>query len=448
MGTQDSRALRRIQDEKRLTADDISALWDRGIAEAVGHVQAHSPFYRNRLDELGLAPGDIATAADLAKLPLTTKADLSEGGLDAFCCVPRSEVVDISTTSGTTGLPTLYAMTASDVDRLGFNEFLSFTCAGLTAEDTVLLATTMDRCFIAGLAYFEGLKQVGAATVRVGSGPPGMLLSFLDRLHPTAIVSVPSFLRKVALYAEANGMDLRGSSVKRLVCIGEPLRERDLSLNPLGAQLEDYWGARVYSTYGLTELAISFCECEAGCGGHAHPELVYVEVLDDNGKPAPDGVPGEIVATPLGVQATPVLRYRTGDCAAMYREQCACGRWTPRIGPILGRKNQMMKIKGTTVYPAAVQRILDAMEDVREYVMEVTAPTALSDELTVLAAVHGDEDGVEARIAAALQAEIKVTPHVRIVSVAEIEDLQGLRRLRKKRVFIDRRGETPTQKES
>lgn len=427
-------------DESVLSPDDIARMLDNGVRAAAAYAHEHSPFYRRLFGDAGLTPRDITCAADLVRLPLTVKNDLGGHALD-FWAVPLDRVVDIATTSGTTGVPTLYPLTLDDMERLALNEYLSFRCAGIVPGDVVLLAVTMDRCFMAGLAYFEGLKRIGATTVRIGSGPPGMLLSFLERLQPTAIVSVPSFLKKVAQYALEHNVSLADSPVRKLVCIGEPVREKDFGLNGLGRQLTDLWTARLYSTYALTELATSFCECDMGCGGHVHPSLVYVEILDDAGAPVPDGETGEIVATPLGINAMPLLRFGTGDRSFITRDRCACGRWTPRIGPILGRKSQLMKIKGTSVYPAAVQRILDGMPDIIDYVMIVKAPSALSDELTLMVAAKGDPHAARELIENQLQAELKVKPIVHVTVLSEIEHLQGGHNLRKKRVFIDLRQE-------
>jgi phenylacetate-CoA ligase len=195
----------------------------------------------------------------------------------------------------------------------------------------------------------------------------------------------------------------------------------------------------LYATYAATELATSMCECAAGHGGHLHPELLHVEILDDEGRPVPDGEVGEVTATTFGVEAMPLLRFRTGDLAALARERCACGRWTPRVGPILGRKNQMMKLKGTTVFPAAVQRALGLVEEVVDYVLIVTSPAPLADELEVVAAVQGDEGKACQRIRSVLQGELKVTPSVRIALLEEVVRLQEPETYRKKRVFLDRR---------
>ena len=420
--------------EANLLPSDIAPLHSRGVAQTLAYAAEHSPFYRERL--ASLRPGSIAPPGGLGQIPFTTKQEVSAAG-ERLWCVPMERIVDVCTTSGTTGPPLLYPLTEGDLARLACNEFLSFTCAGLTSGDIVLLAVTMDRCFMAGLAYFEGLRRIGCTVVRVGSGAPAMLLSLLDRLQPTAIVSVPSFLKRVAGYASEKGIDLRPSPVAKLICIGEPIRDTDLTLNPLGRRIGDAWGASVFSTYGATELAVSMCECPAGQGGHTHPKLVYIEIVDDAGRPVPDGEIGEMVATTIGVEAMPLIRYRTGDCTFITRQQCACGLWTPRIGPIVGRKHQMMKIKGTTVYPAAVQRVLDSFHEIANYVMIVSAADTLSDNLEVLVAVQRAEPGLRKRIEEQLQGELKVKPAVRIADPAEIDRLQDSQNLRKKRVFID-----------
>jgi phenylacetate-CoA ligase len=326
-------------------------------------------------------------------------------------------------------------LTDADLRRLGENERQSFECAGLTASDTVLVAVTLDRCFIAGLAYWLGLRQLGCAVARVGPSSPVMVLEMMDRLQPTAIVSVPSFLRMVSEKAHETGFDLAGSSVKKLVCIGEPVRHGDLSLSAAGRAIESDWGAQVYATYGVTELASSLCECEAGAGGHLHSDLLHVEVLDDAGRPVPDGEVGEVVATTFQVEAMPLIRYRTGDCAAIYRERCVCGRTTPRIGPILCRKDQKLKVKGTTVFPSTLQAALESIEGVEAFVIVARTEGALGDSVEVL--VHGPAS--EAALREALQGRTKIVPQVRRASREEIEAMQMPPNARKRRTFVDLR---------
>jgi phenylacetate-CoA ligase len=420
--------------EEDLTLGQIDVMLNRGVVESVDYARRHSPFYRGQLAEYP----DIHGIGDLHQLPITTKQQVSQHNED-FWCVGRDKFIDLCTTSGTTGIPTLYPITQSDLDRLGLNEYLCFRRVGLSPADLVVLAVTIDKCFMAGLAYFEGLRRLGATVVRVGAGSPAMLLSMIQRLKPSAIVSVPTFLKRVADYAAAQNFDLTKSTVRKLICIGEPVRNPDWSLTPLGSQISSAWNAKVFSTYGITELAASLCECEAGQGGHLHPQLLHIEILDDAGQPVPDGREGQLVATTIRVEAMPLIRFATGDITFITRDPCTCGLNTPRIGPILGRRDQAMKIKGTTVYPAAVQRALQGLDPIIDYLMIATAPTALSDELEIVIAWRGDSSDAIQIVREHLRGQLKVSPNIRIATVQEIQSLGDSRELRKQRVFLDRR---------
>jgi phenylacetate-CoA ligase len=401
----------------------FEGLW----SQTFRHAAEHSPFYREKFRGIKDVPA-------LESLPTMDKQALSERNLD-FLCVPRNRVVEIVTTSGTTGKPLLWMLTEPDLRRLALNERLSFECAGLTASDTVLVAVAMDRCFMAGLAYWLGLRDLGCSIVRVGPSSPVLVLEMIERTRPTAIVGVPSFLRVIAEKAQEMGFDLKNSSVKKAICIGEPVRDRSLALNTSGRAIESAWGARVYSTYGVTELADSLCECDSGAGGHLHTELLHLEILDDNGNPLPDGEVGEIVATTFGVEAMPLIRYRTGDCAALFRTPCKCGRLSPRLGPVVGRKNQKLKFKGASLFPSTLQSVLEQTEGVESFVIVARAENELSDSVEVL--VHGEASVGSLR--EALQARSKISPQIRHVSRAEIEALQMPPQARKRRTFVDLR---------
>jgi len=401
--------------------------FDELWSETFRHAAEHSPFYRELFRGMKSAPA-------FDQVPLVDKQTLSTRNLD-FLCVPRERVVEIVTTSGTTGQPLLWMLTEADVQRLAENERLSFDCAGMTAKDTVLVAVAMDRCFMAGLAYWLGLRELGCGIIRTGAASPILVLEMIQRSQPKAIVAVPSFLRLVADKARATGFDLKSCSVKKAVCIGEPIRDSVLALNASGRVIESAWAAKVYSTYGVTELANSLCECESGAGGHLHDEQLHVEILDDAGQPVPDGEVGEVVATTFGVEAMPVIRYRTGDCAAIFREPCACGRTTPRLGPIVGRKHQKLKFKGTSLFPSALTAVLEESEGVESFVVIARRESELSDAIEVL--VHGPAQ--VAGLREVMQARAKIVPQIRQATREEIETLQMPPQARKRRTFVDLR---------
>jgi phenylacetate-CoA ligase len=400
---------------------------DQLWAATFRHAAERSPFYR----ELFHGHSDVPP---IESLPTVDKRTLSERNLD-FLCVPREQIVEVVTTSGTTGQPLLWMLTETDLRRLAVNERLSFECAGLTAQDTVLVAVALDRCFIAGLAYVLGLRELGCATVRTGAASPLLVLEMIQRVQPTAIVGVPSFLRLLATKARETGFDLANCSVKKLVCIGEPIRDAALNLNASGRAVETAWGAKAFSTYGVTELANSLCECSAGTGGHLHEEQLHLEILDDGGRPVADGEVGEVVATTFGVEAMPLIRYRTGDCGALFRNKCACGRISPRLGPVIGRKDQKLKLKGTSVFPSTLGAVLEESGGVDAYVIVARKEGDLSDAVEILYSGLTAPDALRE----ALQARAKIAPAIRAVSRDEIETLQLPPNARKRRMFVDLR---------
>jgi phenylacetate-CoA ligase len=424
--------------EERLMDDQIATLQKEAWAATQQFVLAHSPFYRKHLRRAGVSPERPIPLERMGEIPTIGKEVLSESP-EAFLCVSREKVVDIVTTSGSTGRPMVYMLTDSDMQRLGFNEYHSFRCAGLTASDTVVLAVTLDRCFIAGMAYFMGLRMLGCSIVRVGPATPVMHLELLQLTRATAIVGVPSFLCLLAGKAAEAGLNLAGLGVRKLICIGEPIRQPDWSLNRAGEIIERRWNARVFSTYGNTELAASLCECEAGRGGHLHPALLHLEALDDSGRPVPDGQVGELTATTFGVEAMPLIRYRTGDCAAIFREPCVCGRRTLRIGPIVGRKGQKLKLKGTTIFPSTLKAVLDAAPEVASYVIIARRGDDDSDRVEVRLACAGTAKTTLRKLREQFQGGAKVVPELTLAAPAEIESLQMPEGERKRRFFVDLR---------
>jgi phenylacetate-CoA ligase len=429
------------RDELTLSSPEIEAVQAAAWAETCRHAFARSPFYREHLRNAGLSPRDSVSLSALGRIPPVEKTVVCDNAA-AFLCVPRKQIVDIVTTSGSTGQPLVWMLTESDLERLARNEELSFTCAGFTDADTVLLAVAMDRCFIAGMAYFLGLRKLGCAIVRVGPSTPAMHLDLLRRTQATGIVGVPSFLTLLADKAAEAKFDLSGCGVRKAVCIGEPVREADFTPNRAGRIIEQRWGARVFSTYGITELAASLCECEAGCGGHLHPDSLFLEALDERGQPVPDGQVGELTATTFGVEAMPLIRYRTGDFAAIYREPCRCGRRTLRIGPIVGRKNQKLKLKGVTIFPSTLKTVLDSTPGVSAYVLIARRESELSDHVEVKVACADDPVRVFAVLKERFQGEAKVAPEITAAALSEIESLQLPEGVRKRRYFVDLRGLT------
>ena len=400
-----------------MAAGESAAIRTRLLRRHLAHA-ARSPFYGELFSQAGLDPRKLRTIEDLAQLPCTTKRDLEGRGRD-FLAVPAGDIVDICESSGTTGLPVALLQTRADLERLAYNEESSFRAAGITPGERVLVAAALDRCFMAGLAYFLGLTRLGALAIRGGSGSVAFLAELVLRHRPAALVGVPTLLAAVAEAVTARGAEPAAIGVKRLVCIGEPVRREDLALSALGERLTALWHADVQGTYASTEMATSFCDCTSGMGGHLLPDLMVVEILDDEGRPVRAGEPGEVVATPLQVNGMPLVRFRTGDIATLHTAQCSCGRTSPRLGPVVGRKSQMLKIKGTTVYPPAIFAALQEIPGMQGYYVEVRDTFELSDRITVTVGASAGALTPEA-VADRIAVRTRVKPEVVIATPEEI----------------------------
>ena len=394
------------------------------------------PFYRQRFQEIGFVPDSFDTLAAFQAIPLTTRRDLD---LNQSAFAPGEDFVpvDLALTSGTTGEAVTVPYTRNDLSRLAYNEMMAFYRVGIRPGDRVQLCVTLDRCFIAGLAYYSGVVMLGASAIRSGPGKPAWQWELIRKLKPLALVGVPSFLLQLARWGVEQGFNPRESGVKSLVTIGEPIRKFDMSLTALGADLQDAWGATAYASYGATELETAFCDCPAAAGGHVHPELVYVEIVDDEGKNVAPGEAGEVVVTPLGVEGFPLVRFRTGDIARLHNSPCACGWQTPRLGPIEGRLAQRLKYKGTTLYPESIYQVLDEMAGVESYYVEVHSTYDQADEVKVFVGV--DEDIRLSDIEEKLQARLRVRPEVVVRPVAEVAAVVEKSGGRKQKKFFDLR---------
>ena len=422
------------------TADKIKRLQEQRLQALLGYVAQHSPFYRDLFARRHIDSTTIRTLEDLSRIPPTTKEDLQRQN-DDFLCKGRDKIAEYTSTSGTLGSPVTIALTKNDLDRLAYNEYTSFLCADGSAGDTYQLMLTLDRQFIAGIAYYSGIRRLGAGVIRLGPGVPAMQWETIHRLKPTVLVAVPSFILKLIQFAKDNRIDQNKSSIKKAICIGENIRNRDFSLNILGKRITEDWDIRLYSTYASTEMQTAFTECREGKGGHLQPELLIVELLDENDRNVGPNTPGEVTITTLGIEGMPLLRYKTGDICMYFDEPCACGRTSLRLSSVIGRKKQMIKFKGTTLYPPALFDLLNEMDEVADFVVEVYSNEVGLDEVLLHLLPAGKHDEYDHRIRAYLQAKLRVSPHVKYVTAEQMQKMQFPESGRKAIKFIDRRSQ-------
>jgi len=422
-----------------LTQNEISLFQDRELKNILEYLQLKSRFYGGFFQKNQIDITKIRSVKDLVVVPPTTKEDLQEHGSD-FVCVQKNQIIDYITTSGTLGEPVTFSLTENDLNRLAYNECQGFRCAGCSREDIFQLMTTIDRRFMAGLAYFLGSRMLNSAMIRVGNGIPELQWDSIRRFSPTALVAVPSFLLHIMDYAEKHGINHHTSSVKKVICIGDSIRNADFSPNTLGRKISERWPeVRLFSTYASTEMATSFTECEFGMGGHHHPDLIIVEFLDENDRPVHPGEPGEVTITTLGVEGMPLLRFKTGDICSAHQEPCRCGRNSVRLGPVIGRKKQMIKYKGTTLYPPALYDILDNIDEIRNYIVEIYTNQNGTDEILIRVGTDNHSENFEKVIKDHFRAKIRVAPGISFESADYISSLQFPAMSRKPVKLIDRR---------
>ena len=392
----------------------------RLLRDTLQRAYTTSPFYKKAFAKSGINPDAVKKLEDLQRLPFTTKNYLQKDNW-AFLAVPRGKIAEIVATTGTTGEPVFIALTERDLERLAENEKKSFGYTGATPEDLFQIAVTSDNLFIAGMAYYRGLLRLGAGVVRIGPQNARRNLALIKKLKPTGIVAVPSFMVALARHAKEEGLSARNASLKRIVLIGESIRNPDFSLTSLGKLVEDAWGKKCFSTYGITEAALSFCECRYRNGLHSHPDLVIAEIVDDKGNPLKDGETGELVVTPLQVEGMPFIRYKTGDITFKISEKCRCGRTSLRIGPIIGRKHQRLKVKGVTLYPKTIENALLEIKDIINYQVEAYTGPDYTDHVRVLVGTNRKDPSFQKTVCDRLKAKARLTPEVKIMPPKEIE---------------------------
>ncbi|MPS63516.1 MAG: phenylacetate--CoA ligase [Chryseobacterium sp.] len=423
---------------ERSTSAEIKMFQEQKLQKLLNYLETHSPFYQRLFKENNINIADIQTLEDLQKIPTTVKNDIQQNNDDFFCVTP-DKIVDYSTTSGTLGDPVTFGLSDNDLERLAYNEAISFACAGIQKGDVVQMITTIDKRFMAGLAYFLGLRKMGASVVRMGPGIPELQWDSIFRYKPKYLITVPSFLLKMIDYAEKHGVDYKNSSVYGAVCIGESIKNQDFTDNILSQKIKEKWNIKLFSTYASTEMSTAFTECEFQLGGHHHPELIITEILDDEGKPVQAGESGELTITTLGVEAIPLLRFKTGDIVKAHYEPCQCGRNTMRLGPVIGRKQQMIKYKGTTLYPPAMNDILNDFNGISCYQIVIQTNEIGLDEIIIKLSTENTDENFVNEVRDHFRAKLRVSPKIEIVDFDILSKTVFHPNSRKPITFVDLR---------
>ena len=411
------------------------------LKEALSYLEHHSSYYKQVLSKRKINSAGINSFEDFEKIPTTSKQDLQIHNME-FLCVPSTDVAEWITTSGTLGSPVSFALSKKDLERLALNEARSLAITECNPDDCIQLMVTLDKRFMAGLAYYLGAQAFGATTIRVGSGNPGLQLDSMLRFSPNVIIAVPSFLLNVLQYAKKNNIDIPQDQVKKIICIGEPVKNKRYELNNLGKRIKAIWPkVQLFSTYASTEMSTAITECISGQGGHIPTELIYLELVDEYGNLVTDGQQGEVCITSLGVEAMPLLRYRTGDICIKDASNCTCKINTKRLSPVLGRKKQMIKYRGTTLFPETIYELLNGISEVKDYIVLLESNEIDTDELTLILCSDQDinHDEIISEIKEKCITHLRVTPSIDMISVPELRKIKYPSTSRKPLKLIDKR---------
>jgi phenylacetate-CoA ligase len=384
------------------------------------------PVARERLHGAGVrAAEEIAGLEDLRDLPFTVKADLREHYPFGLLAVPREELVRVHASSGTGGKPTVVGYTRRDLETWTDVMARSLTMAGLRAGMLVHNANGYGL-FTGGLGFHQGAERLGATVVPVSGGFTDRQVVLLRDLAAQALFATPSYALQIGHALRAAGIGPDELALEVGVFGGEPWTPA------LGAEIERHLGLVALNMYGLSEIIGPgvAAECiEGRAGSHVNEDHFLVEVVDpQSGEPLPAGAEGELVFSTLTKEALPLLRYRTGDIAAIDIAPCACGRTLARMSAVRGRRDDMLIIRGVNLYPSEIEHTLLGVDGTApHYQLVVERPGAL-DELTVHCepAEDGvDRDDLHARIARALRERTGITIAVELLAPGAVPRSEG-----------------------
>lgn len=393
--------------------------------EQLRYLYGRSRFFREKLQASGFAsPEAMGGLDEIGALPLTEKDELRQSRSEAdpigtHLAAPLEDVVRIFSTSGTTGLPSYIPLTAGDLDNWIRTSARSYGASGLGKGERIV-STYNAGPFVAGAAL-DAFPRLGLCHIPVGTGNTERLLAAVKLLKPQILACTPSYALHLAEIGEARGLDLRNSSIKRIMVAGEPgggepaMREK----------LEEAWNAKVTEAMGIGDISVSLWgECEEQHGMHFSGRgFVHFELIDpDTGKQVPveDGAKGELVYTHLKHRGAPLLRFRSRDHVVVWTSPCSCGRTAPRVRCI-GRTDDMLIVRGVNVFPSAIREIVNRFAPAVTGVVSVR-PTAKGVKqapplkvVVELAEAGATPDGLRERIEADIRATLVVTTAIHLV---------------------------------
>lgn len=421
-----------------MSRDQMTQLQSARLKKVVSNVYHNVKFYRQKMQEMGLEPGDIKGIEDLNKLPFTTKADLRDNYPFGLFAVPKTEIVRIHASSGTTGKPTVVGYTRKDLDTWSECVARCLTMAGLGKDDIIQVAYGYGL-FTGGLGAHYGVENLGATVVPMSTGNTKKLINMMIDFEVTGLMCTPSYLMHIAEVIEEMGVKDQ-IKLKSTINGAEPWTEA------MRIQIEERLNIKAFDIYGLSELMGPGVanDCEFHKGMHIFEDYFLPEIIDPNSKDTlADDVTGELVLTNLNKEGMPLLRYRTRDLTSISHDVCDCGRTTARLSRFKGRSDDMLIIRGVNVFPSQIETALLSLDETTPNYQIIVDRVGSLDNLTVKVEVDekffSDEirelEKLERKIAYAIQQMIGLATKVKLVEPRSIERSEG----KAKRVIDNRK---------
>ena len=430
--------MRYWQKEETMSVDEKKVLQGERLIQTVERVYHNVPFYKKKMQDMGIEPGDIKGIDDLCNLPFTTKQDLRDNYPYGLFAVPMEDIVRIHASSGTTGRPTVVGYTKNDIAMWSDMIARCFTAYGVTKKDIVQVAYGYGL-FTGGLGAHYGAEHLGATVVPISGGNTKKQIQLVEEFGSTVLACTPSYALYIGESMRNMGIDPRSTNLRVGIFGAEPWTEE------MRAEIEDLLGIQAMNIYGLSEImgpGVAF-DCEEKKGLHINddhfvPEIINPETLEVQ----PYDVEGELVFTCVTKEALPLLRYRTRDLTSLEGGTCGCGRTLVRMGRITGRSDDMLIIRGVNVFPSQIESvILKIAEAAPHYVLIVDRINNLDTLEVWVEAKEGlftdaikSLEKVEKRITAELFSMLGLHVKVKLVEPKTIERSEG-----KAKRIIDKR---------
>ncbi len=409
--------------------EELLKLQGERVSTMVKRVYDSVPFYRNKLDEMGIEPGDITTIDDLQKLPFTTKQDLRDNYPFGLFTVPQSDIVRIHASSGTTGKSTVVGYTHNDIEMWSEVVARSLTMAGVGKTDIIQVAYGYGL-FTGGLGLHYGAEKVGASVIPISGGNTKKQLQLMEDFGSTVIACTPSYAAYLGEALVEEKIDRRNIKLKAGVFGAEPWTEE------MRSQIQQLLGIKAYDIYGLSEIigpGVSM-ECHCQKGMHIFEDHFIPEIINpESGEVLPYGELGELVFTPATKEAMPLIRYRTRDLTRLHADKCECGRTLVRMEKCVGRSDDMLIIRGVNVFPSQVESVLLEMSETKPHYQLVVDRENNLDILEIQVEIEeqffSDEikelEGLRQRIKANIASVLGISATIRLVEPGTIERSMG-----------------------